>query len=162
MEYVLDNRDFNPYTFVADDFETASLAVFLLGSDFGAASKDDKGVVPMIPREEMMEWYIKEFGRTTQAGFDEKRTSVISALDSVMYGDFEDRKIYEMAMNYIPDAHNRREFSAMWSKQHNHQWWESKEENLTDAAREAHELAKRLKNKTRIMEDVDYERKCNP
>ena len=63
-EYELINPS-DPYTFLAKTKESAALAVFLLGTMYGASPKDDdeEKRIPVFLFGGAEEWYQEEFGR---------------------------------------------------------------------------------------------------
>lgn len=114
MEYDLINWS-DPYTFVAADFETAALTVFLLSNMYGAKPKDGGESVPVLaPFCDSRQWYIERFGRNPDAALDAKLDDVIASLDSMMLGSFEDRERYEAALDAITDPDKRNEFTSKW------------------------------------------------
>lgn len=101
MEYELINPS-DPYTFVADDLETTALAVFTISEMlYGAKTNDGKVVVPVFIFNGSEEWYIEQFGRSSYDGLKAKKKQVVEALNSVVLGDFEDRRRYEAALAAI-------------------------------------------------------------
>ena len=108
-EYKLINPS-DPYTFLAKTKESAALAVFLLGTLYGASPKDDNEEkrIPVFLFGGAEEWYRKEFGRSTEAGLKAEKQNVADALLSFMYGSFEDRRRYEAALNAITDEEKKR------------------------------------------------------
>lgn len=76
-EYKLINPS-DPYTFLAKTKESAALAVFLLGTMYGASPKDDNEEkrIPVFLFGGAEEWYRKEFGRSTEAGFKAEKQNV--------------------------------------------------------------------------------------
>ena len=68
-EYELINPS-DPYTFLAKTKESAALAVFLLGTMYGASPKDDdeEKRIPVFLFGGAEEWYQEEFGRSTEEG----------------------------------------------------------------------------------------------
>ena len=107
IEYELINPS-DPYTFLAKTKESAALAVFLLGTMYGASPKDDNEEkrIPVFLFGGAEEWYRKEFGRSTEAGFKAEKQNVADALLSFMYGSFEDRRRYEAALNAKTSSSN--------------------------------------------------------
>ena len=114
-EYKLINPS-DPYTFLAKTKESAALAVFLLGTMYGASPKDDNEEkrIPVFLFGGAEEWYRKEFGRSTEAGFKAEKQNVADALLSFMYGSFEDRRRYEAALNAITDEEKKKVFMEEW------------------------------------------------
>ena len=136
MEYELINPS-DPYTFLADSHETAALVVFLISALYGARSQDGSTEVPVFILGGAAEWYRGIFGRTPDDGLSVKRQEVAKSLDSLMYGHFEDRRMYEAALAAITDSGKKEEFKAAW---------QDGRSSLNDIGTYAHELAKRLKD----------------
>ena len=132
MEYELINPS-DPYTFIAEDLETAALAVFLISTLFGAKPKDGGEDVPVFILGGAREWYSERFGRTPDEGLAAKRNSVAKALSSMMYGCFEDRRRYEAALAAITDEQKKEEFIAAWQDGHS---------SMNDIGTYCHKLAK--------------------
>lgn len=125
----------DPYTFLADDLETAALVVFSLSTMFGAESKDGKASVPVFILGGAMEWYKEQFNRTPDEAIKCKREKVAAALASMMYGSFEDRRRYTAALEAIDDEEKRTKFIQEWQDAHS---------SLSDIGTYAHNLAKRI------------------
>ena len=104
----------DPYTFVADDYETAVLAVFSINTLYGAESKDGKRKVPIFFYESAMDWYESTFGRTLDDELEEKTLLIANALSSMMSGSFEDRRKHEAALAAITDQQKKDEYIAEW------------------------------------------------
>lgn len=114
MEYSLINPS-DSYTFIAKDLEVAALTVFLLGTAYGAQEEDGKIVVPIfVFGGNPSSWYQENFGRTPDDGLKARRSDVAEALESMMFGDFRDRKRYQAALAAITEDVKREEFIAMW------------------------------------------------
>ena len=115
IEYELINPS-DPYTFLAKTKESAALAVFLLGTMYGASPKDDNEEkrIPVFLFGGAEEWYRKEFGRSTEAGLKAEKQNVADALLSFMYGSFEDRRRYKAALNAITDEEKKKVFMEEW------------------------------------------------
>lgn len=137
MEYDLINPS-DPYTFVAEDLETAALVVFSISTLFGAEPKDGGEDVPVFILGGSKEWYSERFGRTPDEGLAAKREAVAKALDSMMYGCFEDRQRYEAALAAITDEERRKEFIAAWQNGHS---------SLNNIGTYCHRLAEKLSAK---------------
>lgn len=136
-EYKLINPS-DPYTFLAEDFETATLAVFLLGTMYGAEPKEPGEEVPIFLFGGAVEWYKERFGRSPDEGLAEKGQSISYALGSFMLGGFEDRRRYNAALEAITEEDKRIEFVNAWQDGHS---------SLNDIGTYAHKLAERLKRK---------------
>lgn len=113
MEYNLANPS-DPYTFVADDLETAALVVFSISSLYGAEAKEGGDTVPVFIFGGAEEWYVEQFGRCYADGLKAKRKQVVEALRSMMLGHFEDRRRYEAALAAITELDKREKFIAEW------------------------------------------------
>ena len=113
MQYELINPS-DPYTFLADNKEIATLTVFCLSTMYGAKSQDGKEEVPIFLFGGSQEWYIQEFGRTPDEGLKAEKEKVAKALMSFMLGGFEDRRRYEAALDAITDEQKREKFIALW------------------------------------------------
>lgn len=138
MEYALINPS-DPYTFLAPDLEVAALVVFLLGTMYGAKSKDEKNTVQIFMFGGAKEWYQSEFKRTPDEGLEKRRTEVADALASMMYGNFEERRRYQAALSAITDDQKREEFIAEW---------QDGRSSLNDIGGYAHKLAKKIRNRS--------------
>ena len=135
MEFELVNPS-DPYTFIANDYETAALTVFCIGSQYGAHTKDGEYEVPITMFGGGSDWYKKEFQRTPEEGLQEKRGLVADALESMMFGEFEDRKRYNAALNAIDDEQKRKKFIEEWQDGCS---------SLNDIGTYCHELAEKIK-----------------
>ncbi len=135
VEYELINPS-DPYTFIAPDKEVAALVVFTISTLYGAKSKDGLEEIPVFIFGGSAEWYQGEFGRTPDEGLADRRKQVAGALESFMYGHFEDRKRYEAALKAITDLERLDQFKAEWQDGHS---------SLNDIGTYAHEMAKRIR-----------------
>lgn len=113
MEYNLANPS-DPYTFVADDLETAALVVFSISTLYGAEAKEGGDTVPVFIFGGSEEWYKEQFGRNFADGLKTKRKQVVEALRSMMLGHFDDRRRYEAALAAITESDKREKFIAEW------------------------------------------------
>ena len=106
----------DPYTFRAEDQETAALAVFCLGPAYGAEnlSGTGSGDVPVLLFSDPKVWYQEQFGRTPDEGLEAKEPAVIRALKSFILGNERDRKRYEAAMACIREPERREVFVREW------------------------------------------------
>nr|WP_325294906.1 hypothetical protein [uncultured Oscillibacter sp.] len=139
MEYELINPS-DPYTFLAEDYETATLAVFCLGPAYGAKPKDGGEDVPIFIFGGAVEWYREKFGRGPEDGLNEKAGAVADALASMMLGRFEDRRRYNIALAAIDDLEKKARFIDEW---------QDGRSSLNDIGGEAHKLATSLKERRR-------------
>jgi len=127
----------DPYTFVAEDYETAALTVLVFGTAYGATPKDDSGErVPVLLFDNADMWYKDTFGRTIEEGFEAKRDLVTDALLSFVLGDFTDRHRYESALNAITEPEKREQFKREW---------QASLSSMNNIGGHAHELGQRLK-----------------
>lgn len=133
-EYELINP-YNPYTFLAPDLEVAALVVFSIGVQFGAKTLDGE-TVPVFLLGRAKEWYKETFGRTPDEGLVNRKEELIAALESMVYGDFEDRCRYEAALEAITDDKKREEFIEKWQDGHS---------SLNDIGGYCKDLAKRIR-----------------
>lgn len=136
MEYELINPS-DPYTFIADDLETAALVVFALSPAYGAKNKDGEVAVPVFVFGGADEWYSEQFGRNTVDGFNAKKKQLAAALNSMLLGGFEDRRRYEAALAAITDPYKKAEFIAKW---------QDGRSSLNDIGTRCHRLAERMKS----------------
>ncbi|MCI8378683.1 MAG: hypothetical protein HFH72_09220 [Lachnospiraceae bacterium] len=134
MEFELINPS-DPYIFIASSNEVAALTVFLIGSAYGAKAKDDSFEVPITMFGGADEWYQEQFGHSADNGLSENKEEVAKALDSMMYGHFQDRKMYQAALNAIDDDEKREKFIAEW---------QDGRSSLNDIRNYCHALAKKL------------------
>ena len=137
MEYELINPS-DKYTFLAADYETATLAVFCLGPAYGAKPKDGGEDVPIFLFGGAVEWYKEQFGHTPDDGLDEKGQAVADALASMMLGGFEDRRRYELALSAIDAPEKRARFID---------GWQDGRSSLNNIGGEAHKLAELLRKR---------------
>lgn len=135
MEYELINPS-DPYTFIAADYETAVLTVFCLGPAYGAKPKDGGEDVLIFLFGGAVDWYTEKFGHSPDDGLDEKRQAVADALASMMYGHFEDRRRYELALSLIDDPEKKARFIDEWQDGCS---------SLNDIGGAAHMLAERIR-----------------
>lgn len=134
MEYKLINPS-DPYTFISDDLETAALVVFALSPSYGAQTKDGEMAVPIFILGGAEEWYVEQFGRSPVEGLKAKKKELAEALSSMMLGDFEDRRRYEIALAEITDPKKKAEFIVEWQNECS---------SLNDIGTRCHRLAERL------------------
>lgn len=134
IEFELINPS-DPYTFIAENEEVATLTVFCISTMYGAKSKDGRVEIPVFIFGGAKEWYKEKFGRTTDEGLNEEKENVKKALSSFMLGQFEDRRRYEAALKAITDEKKKEEFIAEW---------QDGRSSLNDIGTYAHNLAKKL------------------
>ncbi len=105
----------DPYTFEAPDREVAALVVGVMGTAYGAETKDAEGQgVPVFIMGGYKEWYEETFGRAAEDGLEARRTELAAALKSFLYGRPGDRKLYKLAMTSISDPEKRRQYAEEW------------------------------------------------
>lgn len=134
MEFELINPS-DPYTFIASSNEVAALTVFLIGSTYGAMAKDNSFEVPITMFGGGAEWYQEQFGHSADDGLAENKAEVAKALESMVYGRFEDRKRYQSALNAIDDDEKREKFIEEW---------QDGRSSLNDIGNYCHALSKKL------------------
>lgn len=134
MEYKLVNPS-DPYTFIADDLETAASVVFLVSTIFGATNKEGEVEVPVFIFGGAEEWYIEQFGRSSYDGLKAKKKQVVEALGSMMLGNFEDRRRYEATLSAITEPDKREKFIAEW---------QDGRSSMSDIGTYCHRLAEQL------------------
>lgn len=134
MEYELINPS-DPYTFIADDLETAALVVLILGTAYGAKPKDEGEEVPIFLFGGALEWYQEHFGRTPDDGLIAKKKAVADAMSSMMFGHFQDRQRYELALAAITEPQKKVEFIEAWQNMCS---------SLNNIGGTAHAIAKKL------------------
>ncbi len=138
MEYEFINPS-DPYTFLAEDFETATLTVLTLGPQYGAKPRDGGESVPLFflsDTDYLTNWYQEHFNHTIEEGADAKRGAIADALLSFMLGDFEDRRRYDAALAAITEPDKREWFIKEWQDGCS---------SLNDIGTRAHELGRKLK-----------------
>lgn len=143
MEYELINPS-DPYTFIAEDFETAALVVLALSPAYGAVSKDGSQEVPVFifgPSNMVDEWYTEQFGRTATEGLEAKKLPLAASLESMMLGGFEDRRRYSAALEAITDEEKRKRFIEQW---------QDGRSSLNDIGTRAHKIAEWVMNSERL------------
>lgn len=141
MEYEFINPS-DPYTFIAEDFETATLTVLVLGPTYGAKPKDGGEDVPLFflgGTDYLESWYKEHFGRTPNEGAVAKREAIADALLSFMLGGFEDRRRYEAALEAIDDPAKKARFIDQWQDGHS---------SLNNIGTKAHRLGQKLKEES--------------
>lgn len=135
MVYKLVNPS-DPYTFKADTYEAAALAVLCLGTQYGASPKSGDENVPVFLFVNAEELYKDAFSRTIDEGLKANREYVADALSSMLYGGFEERETYEMALESITDAEKENDFKEKWHDRHS---------SLNDIGLYAQKMAKVLR-----------------
>lgn len=134
MQYELINPS-DPYTFIAESKEVAALTVFCISTAYGAKSKDGNEEIPVFLFGGSKEWYKEEFHRTPDEGLEAERENVAKALISFMYGYFDDRRRYEIALNAITEPDKKEQFIREW---------QDGRSSINDIGTYAHELGKRM------------------
>lgn len=110
----------DPYTFVAKNREVAALTVLSFGLVYGAMAENgdsdlDVPVFLLTGSEAAEHWYLSMFNRSVSEGFKDLKKDVISALDSFVIGNCDDRKKYEVALKYIKDK-DKENFKKEWQE----------------------------------------------
>lgn len=136
-EYELVNIS-DPYTFLADNDETAALLIFVMGKmGYGATDQEGELIVPISVTvfPDSREWYKEKFGRSVLEGFKAKKKAVCKALESVMLGTFDDREKYETELSKINDPDQKENFIKAWQNNCS---------SVNDIGTYCHKLAERL------------------
>lgn len=129
----------DPYTFKAENCETAALVVLLAGPAYGAETKDsdpELHIPIFLVGGDPAAWYKEKFGRTPVEGLDALKGHVADAFASFMLGGFEDRARYEAALKAIDDPEKRKKFIEEW---------QDGRSSLNDIGTWAHSLADKLR-----------------
>lgn len=137
MIYKLVNPS-DPYTFKADTYEIAALTVLCMGTQYGATPKTGDKTVPVFLFTDAEEWYKENFNHSIEEGLKANREIVADALSSMLYGDFEERETYEIALESITDTEKEKVFKEKWHDRHS---------SLNDIGVYAHKMAEVLKSK---------------
>ena len=123
------------YTIESDDFESASLAVLLLGR--GAYSlipiTQDAPEMPLFIFGGASDWFEKQFGRNLDESLAANRTKIADALDSVLIGGRE--RMLEIINTVPPDQRNEQRLK----------WHDIERSSLNDIGRRAWRMAARLR-----------------
>lgn len=135
MEYELINPS-DPYTFIAKSKEVAALVVANISLAYAARPKSGEDDIPIFIFGGFEEWYRDEFGRDYKTGYSDLKEEISDALDSFMFGTFEDRERYEMALKCITDLDKREEFKEKWNDGIS---------SMNDIGTYCHNLAKKLR-----------------
>jgi hypothetical protein len=138
MLYIFENPS-DPYVFAAANRETAALTVLMLGVEYGATPREGDENVPIFIFGGAEEWYEKTFGRTMTEGFAALKGEVAASLESFMYGDFNDWKKYQSALNAIDDPAKRDAFRAEW---------QDGISSLNDIGGYAHQIGAKIREKS--------------
>lgn len=139
MIYKLVNPS-DPYTFKADSYEIAALTALCMGTQYGATPKNGAENVPVFLFTDAEEWYKENFNHSIEDGLKANRESVADALSSMLYGGFEERETYEMALASITDAEKEKVFKEKWHDRHS---------SMNDIGSYAHKMAAVLKSNNR-------------
>lgn len=145
VEFELINPS-DPYTFIADDLETAALVVFAISPAYGAKTKEGELAVPTFIFGGADEWYAEQFGRSVIDGFEAKKKQLAEALSSMMLGHFEDRRRYEAALAAITEPDKREKFIAEWQDECS---------SLNDIGTRCHKLAEAITRQEAQNEERD-------
>lgn len=142
MEYELINPS-DPYTFLAESFEVAVLTVFCISTAYGAKSKNGEKEIPLFIFGGSEAWFLGEFHKTVEESLNENKRAVADALDSFMYGGFNDRERYNLALELITDDDKREEFREKW---------QDSRSSINDIGTYAHQIAKKIKEQLKLSE----------
>lgn len=138
MIYKLVNPS-DPYTFKADTYEIAALTALCMGTQYGATpQKSGDENVPVFLFTDAEEWYKEHFSHSIEDGLKANRESVADALSSMLYGGFEERETYEMALESITDTEKEKVFKEKWHDRHG---------SMNDIGSYAHKMAAVLRSK---------------
>lgn len=137
MVYRLANPS-DPYTFKADTYEIAALTVLCMGTQYGATTKNGDENVPVFLFINAEEWYKDNFGKSIEEGLKANREKVADALFSMLYGGFEERETYELALESITDKEKTADFKKKWHDRHS---------SMNDIGSYAYKMAEVLKSK---------------
>lgn len=142
-EYMLINPS-DPYTFEAEDFETAALVVFSLSTAYAAEPKDGGEEVPIFLFGGAEKWFTETFSKTFEEAISDPGTveKLAQALASMMLGDFKDRARYNAALEAITDPEKKAAFIEKWQDGHS---------SLNNIGGSAHAMARAL----RTRDDTD-------
>lgn len=138
MIYKLVNPS-DPYTFKADTYEIAALTALCMGTQYGAMPKTGDETVPVFLFTDAEEWYKENFNCSIEDGLRANREIVADALSSMLYGGFEERETYEMALESITDTEKEKVFKEKWHDRHS---------SLNDIGSYAHKMAEILKSQS--------------
>lgn len=127
------------YTISGEDIDAAILGTIYLGGG-SYALKDEAGnsVLPLFLLGGVEEWFEKHRGLSFEAfagSIPHERVAV--ALDSVLIGDFHDRRDHERVVQHITD---KKELAAEMAKRH-----DAKRSSLNDIGGRAVQWAERLR-----------------
>lgn len=136
MQYELINPS-DPYTFLAENKEVAALTVLCLSTMYGAKSQGGNEEIPVFILGGSEEWYKNEFQRTPDEGLQAEKVNVAKSLQSFLYGDFEDRRRYEAALNAITEEDKKEQFMREW---------QDSRSSINDIGTYAHELGRKMLN----------------
>lgn len=156
MQYEIINSS-DPYTFVAQSREVAALTIFLLGTQYAAEPETGEEGVPLFIFGGAEDWYLETFMRTPEEAFDTLLKEVIESLDSVMLGEFTDRKRYDLALNAIDCPEKKKQFKEAWQESRS---------STNDIGSYAHVMAAKLKSRevkcdVHSLVDRDAEQRAN-
>ncbi|MCD8110016.1 MAG: hypothetical protein LUE14_07945 [Clostridiales bacterium] len=129
-----------PYTFEAETLEVAALTVIALSIMYGAESEDKKSCVPvlMFGEENLDKWFEGKFGRAVEESVEANRQGLCTALKSMLYGDFSDRKVYKMAVSKMDSPEKIKAFTDEW---------QDRRSSMNDISGHAHAMSEELAGK---------------
>ena len=110
-----------------------------MGTQYGATPKNGDENVPVFLFIDAEEWYKDNFGKSIEEGLKANREKVADALFSMLYGDFEERETYEMALGSITDKEKEADFKSKWHDRHS---------SMNNIGSYAHKMAEVLKSKS--------------
>lgn len=104
-------------TFRAPDLQVAALSMFLLSEGkFGADCREDGGEnVPIFALGGAQAWWDSKFDEPIDAAIIRRAGEVADALDSLVYGDWSTRSIFERELATIGGDEARQDFIHEWN-----------------------------------------------
>lgn len=111
---------FDPYTMLAEDHETAAVAIAVVGEGkMGGKEIGGNAEVPIFLFVDIDDWFSEKFGKTFGGALEhatakENMPKLIAALGSVLVGDEGGRAEYVKAIAGIDGARARMEFRQKW------------------------------------------------
>lgn len=107
-------------TFRAPDLQVAALSMFLLSEGkFGADCREGDGEnVPIFLMGGAMEWWDGKFDEKIDNAIVRRAGEIADALDSVVYGDWGTRPVFERELEAIEGDEAKRAFVDEWNDEH--------------------------------------------
>jgi hypothetical protein len=125
-------------TFIGDDIKVAGVATLLLGrGQYGLEDCDGKMVVPLMLFGTHEEWF-KENDINLDHFISEHAKAIAAFLDTCVYGDVDDRRVYEYMCRGMSDD----EVAEYKSK-----WDDRKRSSMNNIGAAAHSIAMQLRTK---------------